>query len=239
MNNNKFAQYALGKYYADNGIIERGKEYLLRSADNGFSTALYKLALIENRKQNYPDAIYYLTQYLKSNPDNKDNGTSLHILGKLYIKVKDYDKASACLTMSIADGCKEARYTLGKLYTQKDHFFPSLALPLLKQSADEDNNTHAQMTLGLLYLNYFHNPVLAKKYIDKAYKNGLSKKQYIGKRFKPRSRIVNASALSIARRVRIVAEIQTQKLINEFERTFNENVERRKWENEHNQTISI
>lgn len=238
-NNNKFAQYELGKYYADNGIIERGKEYLLRSADNGFSTALYKLALIENRKQNYPDAIYYITQYLKSNPDNKDNGTSLHILGNLYIKVKDYDKASACLTMSIADGCKEARYTLGKLYTQKDHFFPSLALPLLKQSADEDNNTHAQMTLGLLYLNYFHNPVLAKKYIDKAYENGLSKKQYIGKRFKPRSPIVNASALSIARRVRIVAEIQTQKLINEFERTFNENVERRKWENEHNQTISI
>ena len=100
------------------------------------------------------------------------------------------------------------------------------------------------MTLGTLYYRYYRNPELGKYYIDKAYANGLGQerqknKQYKVRRFRPRSPTVNASALAIARRMRINAEIQTQKLMNEFEEMFNENVARRRWEDEHNQTLSI
>ena len=195
------------------------------------------------KSDNYIAAINHMKRYIKLN-GNGDNSIALHIIGKSYIKLKDYDKASGCLSQAIANGCKDARYTLGKLFTQHDYFHPDFALPLLKQSSDEDNNPYAQMTLGTLYYRYYRNPELGKYYIDKAYANGLGQerqknKQYKVRRFRPRSPTVNASALAIARRMRINAEIQTQKLMNEFEEMFNENVARRRWEDEHNQTLSI
>lgn len=240
---NEYAQYALGKYYIDNGASNIGKKYLLLSAEKDFAPAEYKLSMLGYKSENYIAAINHMKRYIKLN-ENGDNSIALHMIGKSYIKLKDYDKASGCLSQAIANGCKDARYTLGKLYTQHDYFHPDFALPLLKQTADEDNNPYAQMTLGMLYYRYYRNPELGKYYIDKAYANGLGQsrqknKQYKVRRFRPRSPIVNASALAIARRMRITAEIQTQKLMNEFEAEFQENVARRRWEDEHNQTLSI
>lgn len=237
------AQYMLGKHYVGIEDTTTGRGYLLLAANNNFAPAEYKLSMLDYKSGNYTASIEHMKRYIKLN-ENGDNSIALHMMGKAYIKLKNYNNASACLSQAIANGCKDARYTLGKLYTQHDYFHPDLALPLLKQSADEDNNPYAQMTLGMLYYRYYRNPELGKYYIDKAYANGLGQdrqknKQYKARRFRPRSPIVNASALAIARRMRITAEIQTQKLINEFEAEFQENVARRRWENEHNQTLSI
>jgi len=237
------AQYELGKHYVGIEDTTTGRGYLFLAADNDFAPAEYKLSMLDYKSGNYTASIEHMKRYIKLN-ENGDNSIALHMIGKSYIKLKNYDKASICLSQAIANGCKDARYTLGKLYTQYDYFHPALALPLLKQSADEDNNPYAQMTLGMLCYRYYRNPELGKCYIDKAYANGLGQdrqknKQYKSRRFRPRSPIVNASALAIARRMRITAEIQTQKLMNEFEAEFQENVSRRRWENEHNQTISI
>lgn len=118
---NPFADYGLGKLYAEGVLVaadmEKALFYLQRSADAGNAYAQYQLAkcYLTEAYRDIPKAMHYLTLAAE-----QGNAFAAYRLGKLYLgregMIKNVDLAIRYLEWSAHAGNPYAQYLLGKLY---------------------------------------------------------------------------------------------------------------------------
>lgn len=85
-NNDRDAQYHLGKLYLDNEDIKNGASWLRRSADNGHAYAQYAYGIILLKDNNPEEGLYYLNTSFK-------NGNKIaHKVAQSYRKKLDIEK---------------------------------------------------------------------------------------------------------------------------------------------------
>lgn len=127
---------------------------LRESAALGFITAEYLLGKTylqgKYMPQDIPEAVRWLTSAAR-----KENQYAAFKLGKLYLDgrfiMPDLRQAEHWLAVAARLGSPYGQYSLGKLYLDGPLYRPDAALALFHQAAEQDN-THAQLKLGRLYL---------------------------------------------------------------------------------------
>lgn len=127
---------------------------LRESAALGFITAEYLLGKTylqgKYMPQDIPEAVRWLTRAAR-----KENQYAAFKLGKLYLDgrfiMPDLRQAEHWLAVAARLGSPYGLYSLGKLYLDGPLYRPDAALALFHQAAEQDN-THAQLKLGRLYL---------------------------------------------------------------------------------------
>ena len=133
---------------------ETALSLLRESAALGFVTAEYLLGktYLQGKyvPQDIPEAVRWLTSAAQ-----KDNQYAAFKLGKLYQDgryiLPDLGQAEHWLAVAARLGSPYGQYALGKLYLDGPLYRPDAALALFHQAAEQDN-THAQLKLGRLYL---------------------------------------------------------------------------------------
>ncbi|HBC73658.1 MAG TPA: hypothetical protein DC017_02145 [Candidatus Wallbacteria bacterium] len=126
------ALYLLGTAYvgmaapanakADNGLLERGRDLLIRSKNYTTDKGIYNnLGFIAIRKQQYDEAINYFENAIGCDPKSAD---SLNNLGIVYFHKKVYDRAEYFYNKALKMNpyFLTAVNNLGDLYTRMNNF---------------------------------------------------------------------------------------------------------------------
>lgn len=118
---NTFAEYALGKLYAEGDVLAKDMEkalfYLHRAAKAGNAYAQYRIGrlYLEDEYKDMEKALHYLTRSAKQKHD-----LAAYRLGKLYLAGEEVEKntelALQYLESSAHAGNQYAQYVLGKVY---------------------------------------------------------------------------------------------------------------------------
>ena len=157
---NRLAEYYLAKIHFDEAgpvfDMEKGLEYLQRSADQGNQYAQYKLGSIyTNEKMTYYD-LEKAMEYLQKSAD-QENQYAQYKLGSIYaddeLTCYNIEKAMEYLQKSADQENQYAQYKLGSIYADDELTCYNIekAMEYLQKSAEQENQ-YAQCRLGMIYL---------------------------------------------------------------------------------------
>ncbi|WP_029523178.1 tetratricopeptide repeat protein [Persephonella sp. KM09-Lau-8] len=158
----------LADYYLSKGKFDEAEKLYSQIIEQDIKEsdyALYKLGYLYYLKNNYPDAINTLRQYLEKYPQGEYSLNAKSLLVKIYIKQKDLKKAIEVLKQM--PDTDENRYQLAILYyklgdlTQAKSYFEDLYTRFPKYR----NDIAYYLAKIQLKLGY---PQLAKKYLEEA-----------------------------------------------------------------------
>lgn len=136
--------------------IEKGIDYLIKSAQSGHEYAQYKLGKIYLDGEDVRQNIEYASLWLQASAE-QGNQFAQYQLGKIYYDeeygIKDIYKSITYLEQAAEQNNQFAQYQLGIIYLKGEYVDQNfqLAYNYLLQSA-EQNNQFAQYQLGMIFV---------------------------------------------------------------------------------------
>lgn len=167
---NQIDQYNLSIYYLNyNPDKPKGMFWLTQSAEQGYATAQYNLAVELWKSQNLEQALYWAEKAKQNQFPMADD-----ILGLIYIGKKEYGLAKTYFEQSAQLGNGNSMYNLGLLYQNGTGVKQDLETALAwYQKAADNGSIDAYVNLGVLYgtEGKFYSPEKSMKYLELAISN--------------------------------------------------------------------
>ncbi len=167
---NQIDQYNLSVYYLNyNPDKQKSMFWLTQSAEQGYATAQYNLAVELWKSQNLEQALYWAEKAKQNQFPMADD-----ILGLIYIGKKEYGLARTYLEQSAQLGNGNSMYNLGLLYQNGTGVKQDLETALSwYQKAADNGSVAAYVNLGVLYgkEGKFYSPEKSREYLELAILN--------------------------------------------------------------------
>ena len=150
--NNAFAQYLLGKYFAEQHDDEKSVYWMKRAAELDYINAKNELAKLYFSGIGVDRDVALAKELFESTGEHKDD-TSWNLLGDIYKARGEYNQSVAAYTKAVEKNNVLAQFSLGMYYLRgigvdKDE---NIAIELLEKAAGK-NHPEAQYYLGIEYL---------------------------------------------------------------------------------------
>ena len=133
-----FSLYANDELYDafKRGDYKTAFKILKKASNRGDANAQYNLALMYYQGDGVEQNISKTAQLLESSAQ-KGNKKAIENIGRIYMQILDFDKASYWLEKNAKNGDKEAYYLLSEIYCEKEKF--KLAKKWAKKSIENGN----------------------------------------------------------------------------------------------------